>query len=51
MRYVYDCKGQVCELKDSDETIVRRLVKKMAFMIVCDKCCNVKVLHLLRRSD
>jgi len=44
--YVYDCQGKEVEVTD-EKTDVKR---GELFVVHCDKCCNVTVLHLLRRK-
>ena len=51
MRYVYNCNGREVTLTDDDATKIRKVSNKMFFFIICDKCCNIKVLHILRRAD
>jgi hypothetical protein len=48
MKYVYECKGKIKELKDDQETIVEH---KHYFCVVCTECSNVPVLHSLERTD
>lgn len=48
MNYVYDCNGDVKKLTDDQATIVEH---KKYFCVVCSDCCNVPVLHMLRRDD
>ena len=48
MNYVYDCNGDVKSLRDDQPTIVEH---KKYFCVVCSDCCNVPVLHMLRRES
>jgi hypothetical protein len=42
--YVYDCKGEEVNLQEEDKTET----KHGYFIVHCDKCCNVSVVHLIR---
>jgi hypothetical protein len=44
--YVYDCQGKEVELTDEKTS----LEHGKYFVVHCDKCCNVTVLHGLRRK-
>ena len=46
-KYVYECNGKTIVLTD-EET---RHEHGRYFVVVCDKCCNVPVLHLLRKGN
>jgi hypothetical protein len=48
MKYIYECEGKIKQLKDDDET---KLEHNTYFVIVCKKCCNVPVFHLLKRGE
>jgi hypothetical protein len=48
MKYVYKCKNKITELKDNQETIVKY---NEYFMVICNDCCNVPVVHLLTRKE
>lgn len=48
MNYVYDCKGIEKVLADDQETVVEHGI---LFLVRCSDCCNVPVLHMLRRKD
>lgn len=48
MKYIYECNGEIKDLEDSQETLVEH---KSYFMVVCQDCCNVPVLHLLKRGE
>ena len=45
-KFTYECKGQTIVLSD-EET---RHEHGKYFVVVCDKCCNVPVLHLLEEK-
>jgi len=47
MKYVYKCGNKTKELKDNQETIVKY---NDYFMVICNDCCNVPVVHLLTRK-
>jgi hypothetical protein len=46
--YIYDCNGVTKQLQDDQETIVEH---NKYDCVVCTDCCNVPVLHLLRRGE
>lgn len=48
MNYVYTCNGKEHMVKDTDECIVEH---NKYFCVICHKCCNVPVLHLLERKS
>ena len=41
--YVYDCKGKEITLTDE-----KTMTKHGRFLVCCNQCCNVTVVHLLR---
>jgi len=45
--YEYVCNGKTWTLWDDQETIVEH---KQYYCVVCTECCNVPVLHLLKRT-
>ena len=47
MNYVYDCGGEEKTLTDDDNTKVEH---GKYFVIVCNNCCDIPVLHMLRRK-
>ena len=48
MKYIYECNGETKNLKDDQETLVEH---KSYFVVVCNDCCNIPVLHLLERGE
>ena len=48
MKYVYECDGILKQLQDDQETLVDL---DRYFCVVCKECCNVPVLHLLKRGE
>ena len=46
-KFTYECKGETISLT-TEET---KHQSGRYFMVVCDKCCNVPVLHLLQQED
>ncbi len=46
--YWYSCRGEKVKLKSSDHTEFKH---GRYFLVVCAKCCNVPVTHLLRREE
>jgi len=45
-KYVYYCKGEEIELTTEDTSDEHGRY----FVVVCDKCCNIPVFHLLERK-
>ena len=48
MNYIYECDGRIFPLEEFDETVVEH---KKYFCVVCTKCSNVPVLHMLERGE
>lgn len=48
MMYKYQCNGQTKILRDDQETIV---VHREYFLVHCEECANIGVVHLLERMD
>ena len=46
-KFTYECNGQTIEL--TNEKTLHELGRY--FVVVCDKCCNVPVLHLLKKEE
>ena len=45
-KFTYECKGKVIELSDEETSHENGTY----FCVKCYKCCNVPVLHLLRKK-
>jgi len=48
MDYTYECNGEIKTLTDDQKTIVEH--RGTYFCVYCADCCNVPVLHLLKRT-
>ena len=46
-KYVYECDGKAVTLTDEKTEHVHGKF----FTVICEKCCNVPVLHLLERAE
>lgn len=46
-KFIYECKGETIEL--SDEQTEHEAGRY--FVVLCDKCCNIPVFHLLRQKE
>jgi hypothetical protein len=47
MDYVYTCRNKEIQLTDEKTDIKHGKY----FLVVCDKCCNIPVLHMLHRKS
>ena len=46
-KYVYECDGKAVTLTDEKTEHVHGKF----FTVICEKCCNVPVLHFLERAE
>lgn len=45
-KFIYECKGETIELTN-EET---QHEAGRFFVVICNKCCNIPVFHLLKRK-
>jgi len=45
-KYIYKCNGKIVTLTNEKTDHLHG----MFFVVICDKCCNISVLHLLERA-
>lgn len=46
-KFTYECKGKTITLTDEETSHENGKY----FVVICKKCCNVPVLHLLRKEN